>query len=120
MNFRQRLAWILTLIYLTCGCYTIYYTFDRKSGYGEVIMQNGDAAPNRYPSSVQWIARVYDVIPSHVWFISGVILYLIFFIVLLTLTAANPVELFNHFIGTINIFKQSKPHLQPVNGIRMT
>lgn len=113
MNFRQRLAWIIIFIYLCCGCYVVYYIFDEKGGYTAVTNIQDDSSNNR-------ITKVYYAIPSHIWFIIGVSLYLVFFVILLTLTAANLSELLNHVIDSFNIFKKSKPNLQRDNQIRIT
>lgn len=113
MNFRQRLAWLITLIYLGGGCYIIYYIFDKKGGYTAITNIQNDSTNNR-------ITKIYYTIPSHIWFIIGVSFYLAVFVILLTLTAANPAELLNHFIDSVNIFKRSKRHPQTDSQIRIT
>ena len=100
MNFRQRVAWLLLLCYLTCSCAVLYYVFELHSWYSFYTVERVDTrhSDTRHSDNRHSDTRHSDVtpawhfvgVPSKVWIGALVTAYLQVFFLLLVCTRAAP------------------------------
>ena len=92
MNFRQRIAWLLTASYLALTCVVVYYIFDINDGYNAYAVEHVEKDHDGKSSgSVLWstFSHLMDI-PLPVWMVILVLPYLQIFCMLLACTKPEP------------------------------